>query len=53
MPFGEYSRKWQSPANRPRRPTQHHRAVGVFIVGLLFVLILLVLLLNGCPIIPR
>jgi hypothetical protein len=50
MAFGEFSPKWQSPIKRPRRASPGNRTAGVWIVGCAFAVILVLLFMNGCPV---
>jgi hypothetical protein len=49
MTFGEFSPKWRCPANRPKHPSPRNRTVGMWVVGIAFAVLLLLLLVNGCP----
>ena len=49
MAFGEYCRKYTSPANRPKPPSQRNRAAGMWIVIAVLSILLVLLLSTGCP----
>jgi hypothetical protein len=50
MAFGEFSPKWLCPIKRPRKQSPRNRTTGVWIVGVAFAVILMLVLLRGCPI---
>jgi hypothetical protein len=49
MAFGEYSRKYTSPINRPKRPSPQNRVAGLWIVAAVLSTLLLLLVSTGCP----
>ena len=49
MTFGEYSRKYTCPVNRPKRLSARNRSAGVVLVAALLAFLLVLLFSTGCP----
>jgi hypothetical protein len=53
MTFGEHSRKWTCPTNRPKRASARNRTVGMWIVVVALLLTMTLLFFTGCPALLR